>query len=172
MLPSMNFMRRIQEDRPQYYTQEISSTQYSKPKKAIVKELIEVTQEEKVPVKQVETKQIFIKNIQSIEIKRNNTQEDIQHVIKRFKKSNNPALSLFAAKKYYEIGNYNQAYNYALITNEINNNIEESWIIFSKSLVKLNRKDKAIELLTKYVNYSQSYKGNLLLSKIKSGEFR
>lgn len=63
-------------------------------------------------------------------------------MIKRFNTNHNPALSLFVAKQYYQIGDYEQAYNYALITNDINNNIEESWIIFAKSLVQLGKKSK------------------------------
>ena len=108
----------------------------------------------------------------SITIKKQNTYEDIEYVIKRFKKNNNPALSLFVAKKYYELGEYKQAYNYALITNEINNNIEASWIIFSKSLVKLNQKAKAIQTLQQYINHSDSNQAKLLLKEILSGKFK
>ncbi len=108
----------------------------------------------------------------SITIKKQNTYEDIDYVIKRFKKNNNPALSLFVAKKYYELGEYKQAYNYALITNEINNNIEASWIIFSKSLVKLNQKSKAIQTLQQYINHSNSNQAKVLLKEIVSGKFK
>ena len=70
-------------------------------------------------------------------IKINKENSDIQDVIKRFNINKNPALSLFIAKRYYQIGEYEAAYNYAQTTNNIDNKIDESWIIFSKSLVKL-----------------------------------
>lgn len=105
----------------------------------------------------------------NINIKRQNTQEDIELVIKRFKKSNNPALSLFIAKTYYEMGDYNLAYNYALITNGLDNNIEASWIIFTKSLVKLDQKDKAIATLKEYLKHSNSTNAKTLLDELVSG---
>lgn len=112
------------------------------------------------------------KIVSRINIKRQDTQKDIQDVIKRFKKSNNPALSLFIAKKYYELEDFNKAYNYALITNGINNNIEDSWLIFAKSLVKLNKKSKAVETLKKYIGHSDSYRAKILLENIKSGKLQ
>ena len=113
-----------------------------------------------------------IEKTHKISITRKETKNDISNVIKRFKNSNNPALSLFVANKYYELGNYTQAYNYALITNQINQKIEKSWILFSKSLVKLGKKKKAIEVLKKYTLSSQSNNAKLLLKEIESGKFR
>jgi len=108
----------------------------------------------------------------TIIIKREESRNDIKEVLSRFKNNNNPALSLFVAKKYYEIGDYKQAYNYALITNKINNDIEESWIIFAKSLVKLGEKDKAINTLKEYIHYSHSSNAQILLDEIQRGKFR
>ena len=107
-----------------------------------------------------------------ISISRKEDRNDLKDVIKRFKKNNNPALSLFIAKKYYKFGDYEKAYNYSLMTNEINNDIEESWIIFAKSLVKLNKREKAIKTLTRYVNHSGSGNAKVLLDNIKSGKFK
>jgi hypothetical protein len=112
-------------------------------------------------------------NKNSIDIKRkNNEEDDIKDVIKRFNVNHNPALSLFIAKRYYQLGEYEKAYNYALTTNEINNNIEESWIIFSKSLIKMNKKDMAVETLKKYIGHSQSSQAKQLLDEIQSGKFK
>ncbi len=112
-------------------------------------------------------------NKNSIDIKRkNNDEDDIKDVIKRFNVNHNPALSLFVAKRYYQLGEYEKAYNYALTTNEINNNMEESWIIFSKSLVKINKKDMAVETLKKYIAHSQSSQAKQLLDEIQSGKFK
>ena len=107
-----------------------------------------------------------------LKIIRQKTQQDIKEVIKRFEKNHNPALSLFIARQYYEIKEYKKAYNYALITNGINNDIEESWIIFAKSLVKLNKKSIAIKMLNRYIAHSNSYRATTLLDDIYSGQFR
>jgi len=107
-----------------------------------------------------------------INISRKNTQNDIAEVIKRFKKNSSPALSLFIAKKYYEIGDYHNAYNYALTTNEINRDIESSWIIFCKSLVKLGKKEMAIKTLQEYTKETESDAAKILLDEITSGKFK
>lgn len=104
-------------------------------------------------------------------IQRDNDMKDIQDVIKRFKKNKNPALSLFVAKRYYKIGNYQQAYNYALITNDLDNNIEDSWLIFAKSLYHLNQKDMAKKTLRTYLNDSGSVKAKITLEQMENGSF-
>ena len=107
-----------------------------------------------------------------IAIKRKDAQEDIEAVIKRFNKNNNPALSLFVAKKYYEMGDYHNAYNYALITNNINSQIESSWLIFAKSLVKLGKKEMAARTLQEYIENSRSKSASILLDDILNGKFK
>ena len=175
--PSLNFISDIQ-----------FSSNYQTDKKKEVKKYSQTTvksNEIKVIEKKLKTKQktLVTKEIKkpvvlatkvhatSI-IKRETTKKDINDVLKRFQKNNNPALSLFVAKKYYELGDYRQAYNYALITNGISDTIETSWIIFAKSLVKLNKKDEAIKTLEKYVSHTHSDKARRLLENIISGKFR
>lgn len=97
--------------------------------------------------------------------------DELNSVIKRFNNQKKPALSLFIAKKYYELGNYKEAYNYALITNKLNPNIEESILIFSRSLVKLGQKEDAINTLQAYIKKSGSFKAKILLSDIEKGNF-
>ncbi len=167
MSPSMNFMHTISSSSPKYY-----STDKNKKIKTIKNKTEKPKEATKVEAPKVEAPKVEVVKNNTIQIKRRDTQGDIQHVISRFRKSNNPALSLFVAKKYYELKDYNQAYNYALITNELNNDIEESWIIFAKSLVKLNKKTKAIETLDRYVKYSHSHKAKLLLDNIRLGRMK
>ncbi len=162
--PSLNFMSNMKHDAIVYYESE--KTPILKKTKIVQKSKVIV---EKPKVKKIK-EPVAQKNI--IRIERQSTQEDISHVLKRFKKNNNPALSLFIAKKYYELGEYNKSYNYALITNDINDNIDASWIIFAKSLVKLNQKDKAINTLKKYIEHSHSSKAKILLEEISTGKFR
>ncbi|MBU1927551.1 CDC27 family protein, partial [bacterium] len=125
------------------------------------------------PIKIEEKKvQEEVHQVNTINIKRQNEYSDIEEIITRFKKNNNPALSLFIAKKYYELGEYRNAYNYSLITNELNKDIEASWILFAQSLVKLNEKDKAVKVLQDYIKHTNSNRANLLLNDILSGKFK
>lgn len=177
--PSLNFMKNMQDDTPPYYEKEETYTEPSDLTKKQSKFFLEETNsndnikeviagEEEITVAAVQT----TKKEESINITRQNTQDDISHVIQRFKKNNNPALSLFVAKKYYEMGEFRQAYNYSLITNQLNNNIESSWIIFTKSLVKLDEKEMAIKTLQKYIEHSHSSQAEILLDEIISGKFK
>ena len=164
--PSMGFIKTMQYNSPVYYNEEPVVAKKTKVKKKI---------QTPRPIKEeviVKAPEIEVVEKTSINIRRQDTFDDIEHVIKRFKKSNNPALSLFVAKKYYELKDYNQAYNYSLITNGINDNIEDSWMIFAKSLVKLDKKDQAISVLNKYIDNSNSQKAKLLVENIKSGRLQ
>ena len=156
--PSLDFMKKMQHSSLPYYQEE--------PTSQIVEEVQELDIEENIQTAVVEEKE------KNINIKRRDTSDDIRHIIKRFKKNNNPALSLFIAKKYYELGEYHKAYNYALITNEIDRDIDASWIVFTKSLVKLNQKDMAIKTLKEYIENSHSSSAKILLDEIISGKFR
>ena len=159
--PSMHFMDNFDQ-------QNLQNTQYTAPhiqKKPQKK----VQKEHSIPKKITQHK---TKSSIKITIKREETQQDLQQVIKRFQHNKNPALSLFIAKKYYELGNYAQAYNYALITNQLNESIEASWIIFAKSLVKLHKKRDAIRILQKFINNTHSSTAAMLLHDIRTGKFQ
>lgn len=100
------------------------------------------------------------------------SENELNSVIKRFEKQNKPALSLFIAKKYYEQGNYKEAYNYALKTNNLNPDIEDSVLIFCRSLVKLGKKEEAVTTLQAYLHKSSSIQASILLNKIQTGKFK
>lgn len=186
LTPSLSFIKDTHSDIPMLYEPNI---QKQLPKERIVNlpEPVEekVVVEVKQPAIRKEQKQLIqqpptqVEPIveqpeqkSSISIAKRDESSDINEVIKRFKTNNNPALSLFIAKKYYQIGEYEKAYDYALITNNLNNTIEESWLIFAKSLVKLDKKDKAVETLQKYINHSHSQTAKQLLDEILSGKFK
>lgn len=161
LTPSLDFIKKLRNDSTNSYKRT-----YVKP----VPTLRTRYKEDKDT--EVEVSNKIVSKIKKLKIMRQETQTDIEYVIKRFQKNNNPALSLFIAKKYYRLADYKQAYNYSLITNELNNNIDDSWIIFSKSLVKLGKKKKAIATLKRYINYSHSYKAKSLLDEISAGKFK
>lgn len=162
----------IKKTTPQMHKKEDASVfKVEEVKQTAVKQ--QKNQEEIVPLKieEVVATTKKIDNKSSIKIERK-SDDDIRDVLNRFNINHNPALSLFVAKKYYQMDEYEQAYNYALITNGINNNIEESWIIFSKSLVKMNKKDEAVEMLKKYIAHSHSSQAKQLLEEIQTGKFK
>jgi len=89
-------------------------------------------------------------------------------VEKRFYKSHDTDDSLFLAKSYFRKGNYKKAEHWSLQTNKVNSNIEESWIIFAKSKVKLGQKDEAIGILTNYAKRTNSISARNLLYQLKN----
>ena len=94
---------------------------------------------------------------------------DIHEIEERFKVNSNPHLGLYIARYHYEHANYTEAYNYALKTNSINSTIEESWLIFAKSLVKLGKNDQAKKTLQLYISQSNSDSAKSLLYSIEQG---
>jgi len=97
---------------------------------------------------------------------------DLKDVIKRFETNKSPALSLFLARRYYDLQDYTHSYEYAIKTNEIDSTIEESWLIFAKSLVKLGRNEEAVKTLGTYIQHSNSGRAKSLLDEINKGSFQ
>lgn len=90
-------------------------------------------------------------------IKRDDAAFDIHELEERFKNNSNPNLGLYIARYHYDHGNYTESYNYALKTNAINSTMDESWLIFAKSLVKLGKEDQAKKTLQLYIANSNSH---------------
>ncbi|MCK9373887.1 MAG: CDC27 family protein [Sulfuricurvum sp.] len=109
---------------------------------------------------------------ETLSINRNETALDIGELEKRFKENANANLGLFIARYYYDHGNYSEAYNYALKTNAINSRIDESWLIFSKSLVKLGKTEQAKKTLQLYISQSGSDSARGLLDTIERGSLK
>ena len=162
LAPSMDFMTTFTQQSPYMQKQE----QIPQHKKIVQKKKNNI---QRVPHKQKKVEVIAVPHITII---KQNTAHDIKNILSRFQKDKNPALSLFLAKKYYELKNYEKASQYALITNQLNSNIEDSWIIFAKTLVKTHHKQKAINVLNKYIKSSHSTNAALLLHSIRTGEFK
>ncbi len=85
---------------------------------------------------------------------------------KRFQASHNPTLSIALAKRLYKRKAYKKALKWALITNEIDNRNEESWILFAKAKVKLHQKKDAINALLAYLQIEDSSKVRAVLNDI------
>jgi len=116
--------------------------------------------------------QIPLSSNKTLSINRNESALDITELEQRFKETSNSNLGLFIARYYYDHGNYSESYNYALKTNAVNSHIEESWIIFSKSLIKLGKIDQAKKTLQLYITQSGSETAKSLLENIEKGNFK
>jgi len=94
-----------------------------------------------------------------------------KEIEKRFRLGHDIDDSLFLAKSYYKKKNYKKAEYWALQTNKINENIEESWLIFAKAKAKRGQKNEAIRILNEYIKRTKSVEAKVLLSKIKDNRF-
>ncbi|WP_428737151.1 tetratricopeptide repeat protein [Sulfurimonas sp.] len=167
--PSLEFIKNIEESSDGYYhnipEEETFNTAYVDPKpKKNVQQKTDADEENEVVITSEKPKKIVIA--------KETNMEDIKDAEKRFKQNNNPALSLFLAKQYYAKGDYSKSYNYALKTNQLDKDNEDSWLIFSRSLVKLGKPDLAKKALKEYIKYSHSSNAQLLLDDIMTGKFQ
>jgi len=86
----------------------------------------------------------------------------------RFSVAPDPDDSLFLANMYYDKRKYSKAAYWALQTNRLSGDIEQSWLIFAKSKAKIGKKNEAIRVLSQYVKRSKSEKAKKLLKKLKN----
>lgn len=91
-------------------------------------------------------------------------------VEKRFFQTHNIDDALFLATSYYKRGDYEKAQYWALESNKIDADMEESIFIFVKSKLKLGNKSEAISILVSYIKKSDSEEAKNLLYKIKNNK--
>lgn len=91
--------------------------------------------------------------------------EDVE---KRFLQSHDIDDALFLAKSYYKKGNYKKAKHWAYEVNKLNQDLEESLLIFIQSKVKLGERNDALSLLKNYLTKSNSDEAKNLLYKIEN----
>jgi len=93
--------------------------------------------------------------------------EELAIYEERFKSTQDPQDSLYLAKYYYKKGNYDKAETWAVNTNSIDGDIEESWIIFAKARAKQGHRVDAIKVLQSYYDETGSAKAKELLDKLR-----
>ena len=96
-----------------------------------------------------------------------NTPSAYKEIESRFAFAPDPDDSLFLARIYYKNGNYRKAARWALETNKLNGDIEESWLIFARAKAKTGQKNEAIRVLSQYAKKSNSAEAKKLLKKLK-----
>ena len=87
----------------------------------------------------------------------------------QFLKTNNPTIALELAKLNFKKNNFKEAIKWSLAANDIDNSLEESWIIFAKSKYMLKQKDDAIKALNEYNKNLNKASINTLISKMRDG---
>ena len=97
-------------------------------------------------------------------------QSSFKEIEKRFRMGHDIDDSLFLAKSYYQRKNYKKAEYWALQTNKVNENIEESWLIFARAKAKRGQRNEAIRILNAYIKRTNSIEAKVLLDKIKKGK--
>jgi tetratricopeptide (TPR) repeat protein len=134
-------------------TDEVESIQESSPKKSqsIIKR---------------PHKKLHIEVIDAVE----KNSRSYKEIAKRFRLTHDTDDSLFLAKAYYKKGMYKKAEYWALQTNKINENIEESWLIFIKAKIKRGQKNEALRILNAYIKKTNSVEAKVILEKIKKGK--
>lgn len=93
--------------------------------------------------------------------------EDVE---RRFSQSHEIDDALFLARSYYKKGDYKKSEYWALETNKLDEESEESLFIFVKSKVKLGRRNEAITILTDYIKMTDSQEGKKLLYEIENNK--
>jgi len=96
-----------------------------------------------------------------------NTPRAYKEIESRFSFAPDPDDALFLARIYYKNGNYRKAARWALETNKLNGDIEESWLIFARSKAKTGQKNEAIRVLSQYAKKSNSTKAKKLLKQLE-----
>ena len=87
----------------------------------------------------------------------------------QFLKTNNPTIALELARLNFRNNNFKEAIKWSLAANDIDNSLEESWIIFAKSKYKLKQSDDAVKALREYNKNLNKASINELINKIKIG---
>ena len=91
----------------------------------------------------------------------------LSFIKKKFYATNNIEFSLLLSEKFFEKKSYAKALKWALISNEIDEASEQSWILFAKSKVKLGKKQDAINALNMYLKSKNSIQVKKILDDIK-----
>jgi len=169
--PSMQFIETMTSTINQNPAPSINISSLTPKKVEIIQKIIPLSTPTKIAQNIITPPQLISPAIKSINkpssIKRDTAAFDIHEIEDRFKNNSNPHLGLYIARYHYDHENYNEAYNYALKTNAINNTIEESWLIFAKSMVKLGKIDPAKKTLQLYISQSNSDAARNLLDSLE-----
>ena len=135
-------------------------------------EILDTTDDVLVPTQKVE-KSVLVKNVtkkpsskKKVFISSQNV-GSLSFIKKKFYATNNISFSLLLSQKFLKKKEYKKALKWALISNEIDESNEKSWILFAKSKTKLGKRQDAINALNVYLKNSNSIQVKKVLDDIK-----
>jgi len=120
--------------------------------------------EEEVPNRKKKRKNLLI------QISEGGGKDIATDIENRFEFAKDKSDSLFLAKYYYDKMKYAKAERWALETNKLDNTIEESWLIFAKSLAKQGKRIESLKVLRAFLGKENSAKARALMDKIRRGK--
>ena len=133
--------------------------------------------QEIVNLKVDKKKEELLVDIPVLEEEHNKTQLNIidtssvvayEDVEKRFSQSHDIDDALFLANGYFKRGNYVKSAYWALETNKLDADVEESIFIFVESKIKSGQVNEGISILRKYIKQSNSEEAKKLLFRIEN----
>jgi len=102
-----------------------------------------------------------------LEIHQTSSVDAYKDVERRFNEAPNVEDALFLAKAYFDKGAYKKSESWALKTNKLDPEIEESWLIFIQSKARLGEKNEALRVLTAYLKQHHSKEAEKLLESMQ-----
>jgi len=87
---------------------------------------------------------------------------------KKFNSNKNPREAVLISKAYYNAGNYKKSEEWALIANNLDKKLDESWLLFAKSKYQLGKRKEALKILVAYYRKSKSVKAKSLIEKMRT----
>jgi len=106
----------------------------------------------------------------TIEVTSKESGNSVRDIESRFAFAKDKDDALFLARYYYDKKQYKKALKWALETNKLDSDIEESWLIFARSKARLGQRIEAIRVLQAYYDRSGSVKARKLLGQIRRGK--
>ena len=97
------------------------------------------------------------------------TEYTVKEIEDRFRFAKDKDDALFLARYFYDKKQYKKALNWALETNKLDSDIEESWLLFGRAKAKLGQRMEAIRVLQAYYDRTGSKKSKKLLDTIRRG---
>ena len=104
-----------------------------------------------------------------IQVTSKKTEFTVKEIESRFNFAKDKDDALFLARYYYDKKQYKKALNWALETNKLDSDIEESWLLFGRAKAKLGLRMEAIRVLQAYYDRTGSKKAKKLLDRIRRG---
>ena len=110
-----------------------------------------------------EKKEIIINKEPTLNISHSDV--DLDALKRKFSQHESYGIAIRIAQEYYTQENYKASLKWAKKANNLDRKKEKSWVLYAKSLYKLGKKAKAIQVLKLYKRFSSSQEVNRILQE-------